>query len=587
MALITAPIRDADGFIHPADEAEVVELVRFAAAHGRHVRVRGAGHSPPDSFAPDGPEDLVLSLDRMRGLEVLDLEERIIRAQGGIHLGQDPLAPGEDGAAENSLLHQLAHRYGWTLSSTGGITHQTLGGFLATTSAGGSVQHSVLDHVIAVRLVDGRGEIREFRDGGGDGSGGGDGEGAEDGDGPGLAGVLPSLGLLGVIVAVTLRCEPIFTIVGQEAIVDLEGAAIDFAGPGDSHRPSLAEFFARAEYARIEWWPQRGAERLLIWQAQRARLQPGFLPTRYEEFTQYPVLAEALFSSIYVIFGNLMAPERIGRLLARNAAEVSGYLDVLRAEGRITGRRRVVAWAVPRAMRALGRAAPLLRFLRTPLRAGLPWLVPAALKTVLPLDDRKPGIRSGEPQSFHDWSWEGLPMDNQADDVLLWTQFTELWVPLARASELVQVLRAYFAEPADARDSYRRTGLYAYELYAAPPATGWIHPGYSTGSDEWSEGAVRLDVYWFDDNAEDPRERFYRQFWELLSEHGIGYRAHWGKELPTDRPDHAGPPDLPGRLAAQYPRWNDWLALREACDPDGVFLTEYWRVRLGLPARPR
>jgi hypothetical protein len=557
-----APAPDADGLIRPADEAAVAEMVRWAAAAGRHVRVRGAGHSPPEGFARDSPEDLLLSLDRLRGLTVLDEDERIIRAEAGIHLGGDPLAPGEEGAVENSLLDQLAHRYGWTLASTGGITHQTLGGFLATTSAGGTIQHPLLEHVIAVRLIDGRGEIREFSD---------------RGEGPGLAGVLPSLGLLGVIVAVTLRCEPVFTIVGQEAIVDLAGATIDFVGPGDSNRPSLAEFFTRAEYARIEWWPQRGAERLLIWQAQRAPLQPGFAPTRYEEFTQYPILAEALFSTIFVVFGNLSSPERISRFLRRNATEVTEAISRVVVAGKVPRRLRLIAWALPLAMRGLAAGAPVLRVLGPLLRFSLPWLVPVALKTVLPLDDRKPGMRRGEPQAFRDWAWEGLPMDNLADDVMLWTQFTEIWVPLHRASEVIGILRAYFAEPADTRDSYRRTGLYAYELYAAPAAEGWIHPGYSDGSDEWADGALRLDIYWFTDNLEDPRERFYPQFWELLTRHGVGFRCHWGKEVPT------ADCDAPTVLAAQYPRWADWLALRAECDPDDVFLTEYWRVRFGLP----
>ncbi len=554
-----SPRVDSDGLVRPADEAEVAATIRWAAAHGRKLRVRGAGHSPLGSFDGDRREDLVLSLGRMRTLRVLDEAERLVEAQAGIHLGRDPLALTDEGAAEVSLLHQLAHRYGWTLCSTGGITHQSLGGFLATTSAGGSLQHSVLDHVVAIRLIDGQGDVREFHEGD---------------DGLGLAPVLPSLGLLGVIVAVTLRCEPIFTIVGQESIADLAGASIDLVGPGDSRRPSLGEFLRRAEYARIEWWPQRGAERMLIWQAQRAGLQPGFRPTRYEEFTAYPVLAETVFSTIYVTFGNLTAPARLRHLLRRNAAEVTAQLDQLRESGRISRRVRLLAGVVPAMLRMLGLLAPLLKVLRLGLAPTLPWLVPLALNTVLATDDHKPGIRRGEPQSFHDWSWEGLPMDNQADDVLLWTQFTELWVPIGRATEVVGLLRAYFAEPADARESYRRTGLYAYELYGAPAATGWIHPSSSDGTDEWADGALRVDIYWFADNLEDPRERFYPQFWQLLADHGIPYRCHWGKELPVG---------ALGMGPAQYPHWEDWMALRAECDPDGVFLTEYWRLRLGLP----
>jgi hypothetical protein len=559
-----APTRGADGFHHPQNEAEVASLVGFAAAHGRRLRVRGAGHAPPGTVAVDDPGDLTVALDRMRGLHVIDERERIVEAQAGIHLGFDP-ASGPEGSLDGSLLQQLSARHGWTLSSTGGITHQTLGGYLATVSAGGTLQHSLLDEVVSVRLVDGRGEVRVFT--------------GWDGD-PGLAAVLPSLGLLGVITSVTIRCEALFTIAGQEAIVDLDHAGIDLTGPGDEVRPSLASFLVDAEYARIEWWPQRGAERLLIWQAQRTTPQIGFRATHFEEFTAYPVLAEALISALYVIFGNLGDLDRARHLLRRNARHVEEALARLTAAGQIPSRRRPIVWLLPHTLRAM---AQLTRLLPAParraLQRSLPRLVPAVLDFVLPLDVHKPGIRRDEPQSFHDWGWEGLPMDNQASDVLLASRFTELWVPLPRSVQLITVLRDYFAEPARTLDSYHRTGLYAYELYAAPASAGWLHPGHSDGSDEWRDGSLRLDVYWFSDNAEDPLQRFFPQFWELLRDHDIPFRLHWGKEQPASTPADRSWVEL---ISSRYPRWGDFLKLRAELDPDEVFLTDYWRDRLGL-----
>ena len=556
--------RGDDGRYHPASEEEVAALVRFAAARGRRLRVRGAGHAPPGSVAGDDAEDLVVSLDEMRGLQVLDEDRGLVEAQAGIHLGRDPGAPGPAGALESSLLWQLAHRHGWTLSSTGGITHQTLGGYLATASAGGTLQHSVLDQVAAIRIVDGRGEVREF-------------SGWE--QEPGLAAVLPSLGLLGIITAVRLRCEPLFTIAGQEAIVELDNAAVDLSGPGDGDRPSLAAFLAGAEYARIEWWPQRGAERLLIWQAQRTTPQPGFRPTYYEEFTAYPVVAEALISTLYVIFGNLADPRRATALLHRNARHIEELMQQLDAHGRLTARGRRLSRLVPAIVRGGARLAPLLCRRASSVERALPRLVPAVLDFVLPLDRDKGGMRHDEPQAFRDWGWHGLPMDNQASDVLLASAFSELWVPLARAAQVMGVLRAFFAAPVSARDAYRRSGLFAYEIYGAPAAAGWLHPGHSDGADEWRDGAVRFDVYWFSDNQEDPMRRFFPQFWELLRDHEIPFRLHWGKQLPAAAPHDRAWVDL---LRSRYPRWDDFLALRAQLDPDEVFLTDYWRDRLGL-----
>lgn len=559
-----APPLAADGLVHPGDEAEIAALVRATGAAGGRLRVCGAGHAPAGTTAVDDPRGVRVSLDRLRGLRVIDAGERLVEAGAGIHLGADPGTAGPAGELRASLLARLAEELGWTLASTGGITHQTLGGFLATVSAGGTLRHSLLDQVVSIRLIDGTGEARTFSAGDG---------------GPGLAAVLPSLGLLGVITAVTLRCEPLFTIAGQEAIISVEAAPFDLTGPGGPARPSLAGFLAEAEYARIEWWPQRGAERLLVWQAQRTTPEVGFRPTSYEEFTAYPVLAEGLIGALYVIFGNLGNPVRARRLLRRNAGEVRALLDRLAAAGLISSRLRRITGLLPAILDGTARLVGALALVGPALERALPRLVPWMLDRVLPLDTHKRGMRRGQPQSFRDWGWQGLPMDNQASDVLLASEFAELWVPLPRAAEAVGVLRGYFGEPADARESYRRTGLYPYELYGSPASTGWLHPGFSDGTDEWREGALRIDVYWFTANQEDPLESFFPTFWRLLRDHGIPFRLHWGKHVPASTPADPAWLEL---LRSRYPRWDDFLTLRAELDPGEVFLTDYWRDRLGV-----
>ena len=67
-----------------------------------------------------------------------------------------------------------------------------------------------------------------------------------------------------------------------------------------------------------------------------------------------------------------------------------------------------------------------------------------------------------------------------------------------------------------------------------------------------------------DDIAEDMLER-------------LAFRVHWAKYLPEP-----GSPQGPSYLAQQYPRWNDFLRLRAALDPQGTFLSTYWRRQLGL-----
>ena len=59
-------------------------------------------------------------------------------------------------------------------------------------------------------------------------------------------------------------------------------------------------------------------------------------------------------------------------------------------------------------------------------------------------------------------------------------------------------------------------------------------------------------------------------FWELLKKYD--YRLHWGKSLSGDV----------AYLKERYPRWDDFMQLREKMDPHQIFVTDYWRKHLGI-----
>src|ERR1044072_2673356 len=160
--------KGADGYYHPKDEEEVIALVKHAARHRLQIRARGASHSTALSIftdpvdgkprnrtlnrtPPTGP-NLNLAMDRMNRLEWIHEANGIGEPEAGIHLGRDPYDAIGPATLDNSLLHQLFEK-GWGINDLGGITHQTVSGFTATGSAGGSLKHP-LDNVAAVRLVD-------------------------------------------------------------------------------------------------------------------------------------------------------------------------------------------------------------------------------------------------------------------------------------------------------------------------------------------------------------------------------------------------------------------------------------------------
>src|SRR5688572_14664220 len=167
--------RGRDGFYHPASVDEVRELVLEARARGVNLRVRGSGHSVAASIRSDPrpasrPEcgGMTVMLDRMRAVVIepeRDDEHAIVQVEGGCNLGLDPYDPSGTSTWENSLSVQL-HRAGWALEALGGISHQTIAGFLMTGSAGGSTEHSLAATVLRLQFVDGTGRIHEAGAGG-------------------------------------------------------------------------------------------------------------------------------------------------------------------------------------------------------------------------------------------------------------------------------------------------------------------------------------------------------------------------------------------------------------------------------------
>jgi hypothetical protein len=573
-----------DGFHHPASEEELVELVRTAYREGRQLRVRGATHSlshciyadPLAGFpnvvshqTPPAGDAIQVMLDRYRGFRVKDAERKLVEADAGIHLADDPSDPTGTATLETSLLWQL-WRKGWALADLGGVTHQTASGFTATGSSGGSLQYSVNDNLWGFRVIDGTGRIIELS--------------RDDPDPDLFYAMSPNLGLLGVVSKITLRCVDDYNVSGQEAITTDAGCAIDLFGPGDEERPSLERFLRDAEYARVEWWPQRGVERVLVWQCQRIRPQLGFKPDRYQEFSEHPDAAEAFISILYTVLGNIDDLSKVGPKLDQVFDRIENLLELAPALRRLGRVGEALADFLSHAAEfGVEAAVTVLRPFAGLLEREIPTLFPKLLNIFIPLDSERGGVTKDEPQSFRDYGWAGLPMDNQADDELLPTEFTEIWVPLAYTERAMKLLHDYFTEPEDDGESYRRTGLYAWEFYAAMPTRLWMNASHSSGDDEWKDGVFRIDPYWFAENPDDPSVTFWPQFWELLRDDGIPFRLHWGKYQPPASPDDRGWVDY---FRSQYPRWDDFMALRRERDPNNIFLTSYWRDRLGLWDEP-
>ncbi len=459
-----------DGFYHPASEEEITQLILRARSEGLKVRVSGSAHSVAaaiyaGAFRPGqgGSRDINILLDRMTSVQFDDARMQVT-VQAGCHLGKDPGDPSHSSTIENSLFYQL-DRHGWAFPDTGGIIHQTVAGFLSTGSSGGSVQHSVGDQIVAIRLVDGAGRIRTLTDAGAR-------------DEFLAAGV--SMGLLGVVTAVTFQCVKTFHVIGQETSRPVSDCGIDLFGPGTAGTRSLEQFLRATEHARLLWWPQRGVRRVKIWQGRAMQAADytdktgppnAFRPRPYREFP--------------MILGSNLPAQLAG----------SAYYCLIRY------------WNTPGLLGSITRG--LVRLTLAPV-----------IRLFVAIDG------PGGPQRFWDSWWRALPMDNEASDRLMPTWFTEMWFPLDRTVEVMRRLRDHFEGGLPA------TGTYACEIYATRRSRFWMSPA-------WDRDVVKIDMFWFGHNAGDPAMTFYPQFWKLLE--GFDYRFHWGKFLRDDSATYLRP----------------------------------------------
>ena len=198
----------------PSSAAEVVAALERAAAAGRRVRAVGSGHSFTGAALTDGT---LLALHRMDRVVAVETATGLVRAQAGITL--------------RALAEQLA-RHGLALENLGDIDAQTLGGALATATHGtGATLANLSASVLALQLITAGGEVREVV------------------DPPLLRAARVSVGALGIVTEVTLRCVPAFTLRGVDAPAPLADVLSSLEERVGAHRHFELYVFPHADVA--------------------------------------------------------------------------------------------------------------------------------------------------------------------------------------------------------------------------------------------------------------------------------------------------------------------------------------------------
>lgn len=547
-----------DGFYHPTTEKEIIDLIIHARENDLLIRCRGAAHSVswaiytdekgiPETVSVETPpisKNLNIMFDQYSELHWVDESKGIVEVEAGAHLGLDPNDPTHTSTLQNSLLYQ-AFQKGWTLNDVGGITHQTVSGCLMTGTSGGTLQYSLDNNILAFRVVDGNGKIAWI-------------EKKKDSDLFNAFGI--SMGLLGVVTKVRLQLVENFDVFGSEETTPVTGpdAPINLFGADGEKKPSLKEFLQETPYSRILWWPQKSLERMIIWKAKRGHLKKDEKPKPYFEFSdkKWLTLLEEYFAALlFTLVGNKGFFPVLGK--------VGTYFSVFYAQlcqlwGQSIGSfLAAIVALIPTILVII--ISFLLVLIFSVFPSLLSWAYPKIVNAIEPI------TKPGQEKVFRDHAWRSLPMDNAANDILLGTEFTEIWIPLEYTQKTMQVLNEHFT-----KTGYTGTGYYSTELYASQKSNFWLSPAYQ-------QDVFRVDVFWYLGNAGNPalKEGFYAQFWNLLRQHEIPFRLHWAKFLPEY--DYK---DWGDYFKSQYPKWDDFMELRKQRDPKNIFLTDYWKRHL-------
>jgi FAD-linked oxidoreductase len=168
----------------PASIAEIAGALERAAARSERVRVTGSGHSFSDIALTDGR---LLTLERMTRVLEVDRTSGLVRVEAGITIAE--------------LSARLAE-HGLALENLGDIDVQSIAGAISTATHGtGARLPNIPAQVVALKLVLADGSTLEC---------------SAERDPEVFRAARVSLGALGVIAEVTLRCVPAFRLDGRD-----------------------------------------------------------------------------------------------------------------------------------------------------------------------------------------------------------------------------------------------------------------------------------------------------------------------------------------------------------------------------------
>ncbi|HEX2548387.1 MAG TPA: D-arabinono-1,4-lactone oxidase [Gammaproteobacteria bacterium] len=294
----TKEIPNENNIHYPRNIDELKQIISYAKTHHLSVRAFGSEHSPPASIYSESKDQIKIILDdEFRKIHSFAEDQSktfaITKVGAGCNLGVNP-SDKKHSSLENSFNYQI-HQKGYALPNLGGISHQTIAGFLQTSSSGGSAKHNISDVILEIEWVNGKGELCVAKQG-------------EDL----FNAVAVSMGLFGVITSVTFKLVPKFMVQGTEVNKELDDSYLA-KDENNSHSALDQALFANEdnEYIHLNWFPQKYVRRVTQWRGKSTSQDDKIVP--YHHPLESHVMS-ALAATVFII-GNQLAT--IGTELAQ------------------------------------------------------------------------------------------------------------------------------------------------------------------------------------------------------------------------------------------------------------------------------
>ncbi|WP_413367520.1 D-arabinono-1,4-lactone oxidase [Lysinibacillus sp. 3P01SB] len=236
----------------PTSAEQISDIIKGHQKKGMTIRTTGAAHS----FSPVAlPEHSALSLHHLRGLQSVDLEKMEATFYAGTYLYE---------------IGPLLEAYGLAVINMGDIDVQSLAGVISTGTHGtGVTLGSFSSMAVKWTFIDGKGEMITHERGNDD-----------------LSDALHlSLGLLGVLVAVTIRVLPLYSLAYTAAREDFTTSLLNFRQEIRSNR-------------HVEWYYFPGSDRIQVKRMNMAPVTYASDKERKKEQRKLELIENRLFEGV-------------------------------------------------------------------------------------------------------------------------------------------------------------------------------------------------------------------------------------------------------------------------------------------------